>query len=63
MILLAAIGHLRLGKPDEAQADYKRALALDPSFTQAKWRESYFYSDPSVVEGQIADLVKVGLPI
>jgi hypothetical protein len=37
-------------------------LTLDPTFTQAKWLEGYFYSDPSVVEGQIADLAKLGLP-
>jgi adenylate cyclase len=62
MVLLIAISHLRLGHIDEAHAEYKRALTLDPSFTQAKWREGYFYSDPSVVEGQIADLAKLGLP-
>jgi TolB-like protein/Tfp pilus assembly protein PilF len=60
-LLLKAIGHLRLGRIEEAQADYDRALALDPTFTQAKWREGYVYSDPSVVEGQIADLAKLGL--
>ena len=24
----------------------------DPKFTQAKWREGYFYSDPSIVEAR-----------
>jgi adenylate cyclase len=62
MVLLIAISHLRLGHIDEANAEYRRALMLDPTFTQAKWREGYFYSDPSVVEGQIADLAKLGLP-
>ena len=62
MILLMAIGYLRLGQLDEAQAEYKRALAIDPTFTQAMWREGYFYSDPSVVEGQVADLARIGLP-
>jgi TolB-like protein/class 3 adenylate cyclase/Tfp pilus assembly protein PilF len=62
MVLLIAISHLRLGHIDEARAEYKRALTLDPTFTQAKWRKGYFYSDPSVVEGQIADLAKLGLP-
>jgi TolB-like protein/class 3 adenylate cyclase/Tfp pilus assembly protein PilF len=62
MVLLIAISDLRLGQMEEAQAEYKRALALDPTFTQAKWRKGYFYSDPSVVEGQIADLAKLGLP-
>jgi Tetratricopeptide repeat. len=62
MVLLIAISHLRLGHIDEARAEYKRALTLDPTFTQAKWRKGYFYSHPSVVEGQIADLAKLGLP-
>jgi adenylate cyclase len=62
MVLLIAISHLRLGHIDEAHAEYKRAMKIDPAFTQAKWREGYFYSDPSVVEGQIADLTKLGLP-
>jgi hypothetical protein len=39
-----------------------QALKLDSSFTQAKWREGYFYSDPSILERQIADLGKAGLP-
>ena len=62
IVLLTAIGYLRLGRQEEARAAYKRALTIDPSFTQAKWREGYFYSDPSVVEGQVADLAKLGLP-
>jgi adenylate cyclase len=59
---LKAIGQLRLGRMEDAQAAYKRALALDPAFTQAKWREGYIYSDPTIVEGQVADLAKLGLP-
>ena len=34
----------------------------DPKFTQAKWREGCFYSDPSIVEAEVADLAKAGLP-
>jgi hypothetical protein len=34
----------------------------DPKFTQAKWREGYFYSDPSIVEGEVTDLATAGLP-
>lgn len=62
ILLLKAIGYLRLGRLEEARAVYKKALAANPSFTQAIWREGYFYSDPSVVEGQVADLAKLGLP-
>ncbi len=61
-MLLTAVGHLRVGRREDAQAEYKRAMALDPTFTQAKWREGYFYSDPAIVEGQIADLARLGLP-
>jgi len=38
------------------------ALKMDPTFTCAKWREAYFYSDPSIVEREVADLAKAGLP-
>jgi hypothetical protein len=62
ILLLKAIGYVRLGRTAEAEAAYKKALAGDPSFTQVKWREGYFYSDPKVVEGQVADLAKLGLP-
>ena len=47
---------------DDATAAVKKALELDPRFTQAKWREGYFYSDPSILERQLADLGKAGLP-
>jgi hypothetical protein len=33
-----------------------RALEIDPTFTQAKWREHSFYSDPAIVEREVADL-------
>ena len=62
MLLLMAIGHFRLRQTEEAREEYERALALDPTFTQAKWREGYIYSDPTIVEGQVADLARLGLP-
>jgi hypothetical protein len=34
----------------------------DPRFTRSKWRQGYFYSDPSIVDGEVADLAKPGLP-
>ena len=46
----------------DAQEVYARALVVDPTFTQAKWREGYFYSDPSIVEGQVDNLASLGLP-
>ena len=58
-----AIDLIRLGRIDEAKAQVKLMLEKnDPKFTQAKWRQGYFYSDPSIVEGEVADLAKAGLP-
>ena len=58
-----AIDLVRLGRVDEAKAQVKLMLEKnDPKFTQAKWREGYFYSDPSIVEAEVADLAKAGLP-
>lgn len=57
-----AATYVRLDRLVEAKAAVDQALKLDPSFTQAKWREGYFYSDPSILERQVADLAKAGLP-
>jgi adenylate cyclase len=54
-----AIDLVRLGRTDEAKAQVKLMLVKnDPKFTQAKWREGFFYSDPSIVEAEVADLAK-----
>jgi hypothetical protein len=34
----------------------------DPKFTQAKWREGYFHSGASIMDAEVADLAKAGLP-
>jgi tetratricopeptide (TPR) repeat protein len=60
--LLMAIAHVRLDHMDEARAAVREALELNPQFTQAKWREGYFYSDPNILERQLADLGNAGLP-
>ena len=58
-----AIDLVRLGRIDEAKAQVKLMLEKnDPKFTQAKWRQGYFYSDPSIVEREVADLATAGLP-
>ena len=58
-----AIDLVRLGRMDEAKAQVKVMLEKnDPKFTQAEWRQGYFYSDPSIVDGEVADLAKAGLP-
>jgi adenylate cyclase len=60
--LLLASDYVRLGRTDEARAAVKKALEIDPTFTQAKWREGYFYRDHAILERQLADLAKAGLP-
>ena len=58
-----AINLVRLGRIDEAKAQVKLMLEKnDPTFTQAKWRQASFYSDPSIIDGEVADLAKAGLP-
>jgi tetratricopeptide (TPR) repeat protein len=60
--LLKAIAHVRLDHMDDARAAVREALELNPQFTQAKWREGYFYSDPNILERQLTDLGNAGLP-
>jgi adenylate cyclase len=58
-----AIDLVRVGRIDESKAQVKLMLEKnDPKFSQAKWRQGYFYSDPSIVEAEVADLAKAGLP-
>jgi hypothetical protein len=52
----------RLGRKEDATLQLKRALTIDPKITQAKWRELVFYSDPNILEREIADLASLGLP-
>ena len=58
-----AINLVRLGRIDEAKAQVKLMLEKnDPTFTQAKWRQASFYSEPSIIDGEVVDLAKAGLP-
>jgi adenylate cyclase len=58
-----AVALFRLGQIIEAKAEVKLMLEKnDPKFTQAKWREGYFYSDSSIMDSEVADLAKAGLP-
>jgi hypothetical protein len=59
---MQAIVLKRLGRTEEAAAQLQKGLAFDPDFTQAKWRELFFYSDPAIVEREVADLASLGLP-
>ncbi|MFD1983872.1 adenylate/guanylate cyclase domain-containing protein [Mesorhizobium newzealandense] len=60
--VMRAIVLNRLGRTEAAAAELGKALQIDPKFTQAKWRELSFYSDPTIVEHEIADLASLGLP-
>jgi adenylate cyclase len=60
--LVRAIVLIRLGRPDEARGEVGKALEMDSSFTQAKWREINFYSDPAILEREVTDLASAGLP-
>ena len=61
--LNVAIDLVRLGRIDEAKTQVKLMLEKNnPKFTRAMWRQGYFYSDPSIVEAEVADLAKAGLP-
>ncbi len=61
--LSRAAAFVRLDRMEHAKAAVSQALKMDPLFTQAKFREGYFYSDSLILERQIADLAKAGLPV
>ena len=60
--LHVTIALVRLGRIDEAKAEVKVALKNDPKSTGAKFRATWFYSDPSIPDREVADLAKAGLP-
>ena len=53
---------LWLGRLDAAKAEVRAALPDEPAFTRALWREGSFYSDPDVLDGELADLTAAALP-
>ena len=57
-----AIALVNIGRIDEARDVVRGALANTPDFTQAMWREGSFYSDPGILDGEIAALAEAGLP-
>jgi hypothetical protein len=58
-----AIALVRLGRIDEARAEVRAYLEKNNSkFTGGAWRAAWSYSDPSIVEAEVADLAKAGLP-
>ena len=59
---LLAINYIRLNRPEEAKAELKKMLTVDPSFNLGKWRDLFIYRDPEVLNREVADLAKAGLP-
>ena len=58
-----AIALVRLGRIDEARAEVRAYLEKnDPKFTGGAWRTAWFYSDPSILDREVADLATAGLP-
>ncbi len=57
-----AIVLVRLGRQGEAKAELKKGLEINPVITQTKWREINFYSDPKILDNEVTDLAKAGLP-
>ena len=58
-----AIALVRLGRIDEARAEVRAYLGKnDPKFTGGAWRTAWFYSDPAIVDREVADLATAGLP-
>ena len=58
-----AIALVRLGRIDEARVEVRAYLEKNnPKFTGGAWRAAWSYSDPSIVEAEVADLAKAGLP-
>ena len=58
-----AIDLVRLGRDGEAMAELKKGLEINPAITQTKWREANFYRDPKILDNEVADLAKAGLPL
>jgi adenylate cyclase len=59
---LLAINYMRVNQPEEAKAELKKMLAMDPTFNLGKWRDLFTYRDPEVLNREVADLAKAGLP-
>ncbi|MCA1438635.1 hypothetical protein I6F07_00090 [Ensifer sp. IC4062] len=59
--LVRAINAVNLGNIDEAKSHVKKALEIEPSLTAEGWKTSTFV-DGDVVDRQVSDLTKAGLP-
>jgi hypothetical protein len=57
-----AISLYHLGQVEDAKSVVRAALKDNPTFTQAVWRSGSVYSDPTIIDREVADLGKLGLP-
>ena len=60
--LTKAMNAYHLGRPDEAKAEVRKALELNPSFTTQTWRDTVHLDDRKHIDLQVAALIEVGLP-
>jgi TolB-like protein/class 3 adenylate cyclase len=60
--LSMAISLYHLGEVEEAKAIVQAAIKDNPTFTQSVWRAGSVYSDPTILDREVADLGKLGLP-
>jgi adenylate cyclase len=60
--LLLAIAYLRLGWLDDARAEVKKAMKINPTITVQIWRLGYSFRAPDILERYAEDLTQTGLP-
>ncbi|MFA1677191.1 adenylate/guanylate cyclase domain-containing protein [Rhizobium mongolense] len=59
--LVMSINAVNLGNIVEAKKQTRKALEIEPSLTAEEWRTSTFVDD-DVLDRQVSDLIKAGLP-
>jgi adenylate cyclase len=59
---LLAVNYVQLNRLDEAKAQVKRLLAIDPGMNINKWQQLSFYNDPAAIEREGKALILAGLP-
>lgn len=60
--LVRAINFVHLGKMDEAKKIVAQARIQLPWLTAKRWRDMTFNVNPAIIDRQVTDLVKAGLP-
>jgi adenylate cyclase len=59
--LILALAASEAGQEEEARAAAAEVLRINPKFSLAVWRQRVPYTDPAVIERQVAALRKAGL--